>query len=305
MGRFLVIGGCRFIGYDVAASLIEEGNQVIIYDDTRCPSTPSGIARIIISPPTDYERLLEEARDADVIYNFYEYSGVIESRRNPEKAFARNVMVSSLLYRIVAHSRVYRVIHASTAGVYGEAQYLPITEEHPTNPLNWYGATKLAGEILAREIHVEKKVDTVILRFFNVYGPGEWMRENPGVIHYFIINALMGAPLRLEGGGGQVRDFIHVADAVRASLTALDIKPGIYNVGSGRGVSIRDVLAIIQEIHGSPLEVVIAPARFNDISRSVADIGRISEASKWRPLIPLRDGLRHLYNLYRERLQVS
>lgn len=301
--KIVVIGGCRFIGYDLSISLANDGYNVSIIDDRRCPGAKPGDIRVSAPVTVNYDEILASARSADVIYNFYEYDGVVESRRDPAKAFEANVTIPSILYRVVARSRVQRIIHASSAAVYGEPEIIPVDENHRLEPINWYGATKLSGEILVRDIFLEKRIDVIVLRFFNVYGPGEWIRMNPGVIHYFIVNALTGGPVRVEGDGSQVRDFIHVADAVSASLKALHLPPDYYNVGSGRGVSIRQLLGILSHIHGEPLDIVIAPKRYNDVERSVADITKITTISDWKPMIPLEQGLRHLYQVYQSRIR--
>lgn len=271
-------------------------------DDRKCPSNDQKDIKIIFTNFKDFNKLLEAVKRANIIFNFYEYNGVLESMRNPEKAYHANTTIPYLLYRLIPKSRAERIIHASTAAVYGEPETIPIHENHPTKPTNWYGATKLAGEILVNNILVERRVDVVILRYFNVYGPGEWLRENPGVIHYFIINALTGEPLRIEGDGSQVRDFIHVADAVRASIAAMKLEPGTYNVGTGRGVSIIDLAKLIARIHEEEIDVILAAKRFNDISRSIADITKISKASGWKPEITLEYGVKHLYDLYKTKL---
>ncbi|MCE4618529.1 MAG: NAD-dependent epimerase/dehydratase family protein [Desulfurococcales archaeon] len=290
------------MGYDVSLTLRDSGYVLTIIDDRKCPSNPPNDIELIFTNFEDFDRLLEAVKDADIIFNFHEHSGVLESMRSPEKAYHANTTIPYLLYRLIPKSRTERIIHASSAAVYGEAEAIPINENHPTKPINWYGATKLAGEILVNNILIERRVDVVILRFFNVYGPGEWLRENPGVIHNFIINALTGEPLRIEGDGTQVRDFIHVVDAVRASITAMKLEPGIYNVGSGRGVSIIDLAKLIARIHEGEIDVILAAKRFNDISRSIADITRISRASGWKPEIPLEYGVKHLYGIYRNKL---
>ncbi|MEB3806937.1 MAG: NAD-dependent epimerase/dehydratase family protein [Desulfurococcales archaeon] len=299
----LVLGGCRFIGYDAARTLAEKGYHVSILDDERCPGPVDGLD-VNRAEPVNAD-LLGHVRNVDIIINAYEFEGVNEARRRTGEAYRANVELAYRIHEAVIGSRVEKVIHLSTAAVYGEAEHTPIPENHRTLPVNWYGASRLAGETIIYSLYTERRVPVVVLRVFNAYGPGEWLRNNPGVIYEFITAALEGGYIRLEGGGGQVRDFVHVVDVVRAVEESIDLAPGVYNVGSGKGVSIRDLANLIVRIHGEPVEVVIANPRPGDVSKSIADIAKITGASGWRPLIPLEYGLEKLYQLYREKLSTA
>ena len=302
MTLVLVVGGCRFIGYDTALTLADEDYTVWILDDWNCPG-PTGRAERKPGSPRDKDTLARLIREADIVYNFYEYDGVNEARLNPGEAFEKNIRVTYNILEAFIHSRASRLIHASTAAVYGDQELLPILEDAIKRPKSWYGASKSAGEEAVLGFARERGFEAVILRYFNVYGPGEWNRGNPGVVNAFITAALTGGYIRLEGGGGQVRDFIHVADAVRASLAALNAPPGVYNVGTGRGITIAELADLVIRIHGEPVEVVIADRRPGDISASIASTAKLSKAAGWKPLIPLQYGLKKLYEYYQEKLQ--
>ncbi|MCE4600046.1 MAG: NAD-dependent epimerase/dehydratase family protein [Desulfurococcales archaeon] len=299
----LVLGGCRFIGYDAARTLAERGYRVSVLDDRRCPGPVEGLEVHRAGPAS--VGLLDYVRGVDVVVNAYEFEGVNEARMRTGDAYRANVELAYRIHEAVIGSSVEKVIHLSTAAVYGEAEHTPIPESHRTLPVNWYGASRLAGETIIYSLYTERRVPVVVLRVFNVYGPGEWLRNNPGVVYEFITAALGGGYIRLEGGGGQVRDFVHVIDVVRAVEESMDLAPGVYNVGSGKGVSIRDLADLIVRIHGEPVEVVIANPRPGDVLRSIADIAKITGASRWRPLVPLEYGLEKLYQLYREKLSTA
>ncbi len=295
--KITVFGGCRFIGYDLALSLVEEGYEVAIVDDHTCPGPTENIHRVRVSP-TESEVTIKWVKWADIVYNFYEYDGVNEARINPRKAFKDNVEVVYNILEGFTRSRASRLIHSSTAAVYGEQTNIPIVEDVIKKPVSWYGASKSAAEELIVGFSRERLFDFVILRFFNIYGPGEWNRGNPGVISEFINAVLTGRYIRLEGGGGQIRDFLHVADAVRASIYALQIEPGIYNIGSGIGTSIIDLTRIIMEIHGHPVRTVLADRRPGDIMKSIASIDKIVRETSWKPMVPLEYGVKKLYDYY-------
>ena len=303
MTLVLVIGGCRFIGYDTALNLADEGYEVWILDDGNCPG-PIGKAERKQGSPKDKDTLARLVRKADIVYNFYEYDGVNEARLNPEEAYEANIAVTYYILEEFTRSNASRLIYASTAAVYGDQGLLPIPEEAVKRPKSWYGASKSAGEEEIVGFARERGFEAVILRYFNVYGPGEWNRGNPGVVNAFITAALTGGYIRLEGGGGQVRDFIHVADAVRASIVALDAPPGVYNVGTGRGITIAELADLVIRIHGEPVELVVSDRRPGDIHASIASTAKLSKATGWKPLIPLQYGLKKLYEYYRGKLQL-
>ena len=299
--RITVFGGCRFIGYDVALSLVEEGHEVTIFDDAPCPKANNNVRKVEASP-READLVEKWVKWSEIIYNFYEYDGVNEARLNPRKAIENNINTAYNILEAISKSKTRRIIHISTAAVYGEQENQPIIESTVKKPINWYGATKSAAEEIVAGFSKEREVEAVILRLFNVYGPGEWNRNNPGVVNRFITSILRGSYIRLEGGGYQVRDFIHVVDAVRASLIALQLPPGIYNIGSGRGTSIVELASMVMDIYGKPVEVVMADKRPGDISKSIASINKIKNISGWKPLIPLHHGLTRLYKYYRRKI---
>lgn len=250
--------------------------------------------------PGDPGALARALPSSDIAYVFHEYDGVPQAARDPAGAYRDNVEAHWSILRAVVEYDVPRLVYASTAAVYGDHRE-PVGEEAETRPKNTYGATRLAGEALARGFLEERGVELVVLRFFNVYGPGEWNRGNPGVVHYMIRNVLEHGYVRIEGDGGQVRDFIHQADAVRAAVEAAEARPGVYNIGSGAPVRILDLAAMIAGIHGRPVDIVWAPERPGDVRHSVARIDRARRLLGWEPLVPLQEGLRHLYGYYARR----
>ena len=302
MTLILVVGGCRFIGYDTALTLADDGFEVWILDDEECSGPTTG-ARRVPGSPRDKDTLVRLVEKADIVYNFYEYDGVNEARLKPAEAYTRNIAVTYNILEAFTRSHASLLVYASSAAVYGDQDLLPIPEEVVKKPKSWYGASKSAGEEAVAGFAMERGFKAVILRYFNVYGPGEWNRGNPGVVNAFITAALTGGYIRLEGGGGQVRDFIHVADAVRASLAALNAPPDVYNVGTGRGITIAELADLVIRIHGEPVEVVIADRRPGDITASIASTAKLSKATGWKPLIPLQYGLKKLYEYYQEKLQ--
>jgi len=298
--KIAIAGGCRFIAFETARVLAGAGHEVAIVDERSCPGEPPASARVYRAWPGGPPR---EALDgARVLYVFHEMDGVPQCLANPHTCWRENVEAHNSLIWAALEADVERIVYASTAAVYGDQQRLPAPEDSPTEPLSWYGATRLAGEALARGLARERGLDLVLLRFFNVYGPGQWNRGNPGVVHAMLVDALTRGLVRVEGDGVQTRDFVHAADAVRAAEAALKAPPGTYNIATGRETSILELAETIAEIHGEPLTLVWAQPRPGDISRSAGDPSRARRLMGWEPLIPLREGLKRLYRDYRASL---
>jgi UDP-glucose 4-epimerase len=186
-----------------------------------------------------------------------------------------------------------RLIHISSAAVYGEPQRLPIDEGHPMRPLSPYGLSKLAGEQMTQML----APGAAVLRLFNVYGPGQ-TGTYAGVISKFVERAKRGLPPVIYGDGTQTRDFIHVADVARLVEVVLDRgAAGVYNVGTGRAVSIRELAAIVMRLAGLGGEPLYAPPRPGDIKHSAADVSK-AKSLGWQPQMPLEEGLRELWTTW-------
>jgi len=231
----------------------------------------------------------------DAIIHLAALVSVEESIRMPGLYMEVNAEGTRNLVRAANKAGVKRFIYASSAAVYGNPIKLPISEDHPMNPLSPYGLSKLMGEYyVASEFLGEE--GSVILRIFNVYGPGQ-NPEYAGVIARFMERLSRGEPPIIFGDGGQTRDFIHVDDVVEAFVKSLDASPDerlVANIGSGRPVKILELARMMIRLYGLDLEPVHAPPRPGDIKDSYADITRAMKALGWSPRISLEDGLRKL-----------
>ena len=186
-----------------------------------------------------------------------------------------------------------RVVFASSAAVYGHPESVPVAETAPTEPTSPYGLQKLAADRYVRLYADLYDLDTVALRYFNVYGPGQSGGDYAGVITAFLRRVREGKPPVVHGDGSQTRDFVHVSDVVRANLLAAttDAVGEAYNVGTGRSVTIRELAERVVGLVDADLGVETGPAREGDIDESEADVSKASERLGYEPRVGLDEGL--------------
>ena len=229
---------------------------------------------------------------ADVVVHAAAYISVDESWERPYDYMWNNAAATARVAKRCAETGAY-LVYISSAAVYGEPQRLPIDEGHPTKPLSPYGLSKLAGEQITQML----APGAAVLRLFNVYGPSQ-TGPYAGVISKFVERAKRGLPPVIYGDGTQARDFVHVADVARLVEVVLDRgAAGVFNVGTGRAVSIRELAAIVMRLAGLNGEPLHAPPRPGDIKHSAADVSK-ARALGWQPQIPLEEGLRRLWTTW-------
>lgn len=315
--RVLVTGGAGFIGSHVVLALAEAGHHPITVDDLsnghRDAVTVGEFHQSDIRDEAALTALLASARIDTVIH----LAGLIEaglSVRTPERFHAVNVGGTAALLNAVRNAGIGRVLFASTAAVYGDANTTPLREDSPLGPFNPYGETKLASERLLAEAGRRWGLVSLSFRFFNAAGadPKGRLSERHAHESHLIPLALEVAAgrrphLSLFGNdyptpdGTCIRDYVHVSDLAAALLAGLtpDIQPGEalrFNVGSGRGYSVREVIAAVEKVSGRPLPVRLEPRRLGDPARLTADDSAIRAELGWQPRFPdLEDMVRHAW----------
>lgn len=276
--------------------LLEEGFQVRVVDNLvragmleEARELGVEILRVDVR---SYKSLLKAFKGAESVIHLAALISVEESASKPMLYNEVNTVGTLNVLKASLEAGVERVVYASSAAVYGEPKSLPVREDHPTKPLSVYGASKLAGESYCTAFHSTYGVETLVLRYFNVYGPGQNV-EYAGVIQKFIDRVSVGKPPIIFGDGSQTRDFIHVLDVARANVNAVrsKVKHGIFNIASGREISIRELADLISEISGRKVEPSYTEPRPGDIKRSWADISKAAEVLGFKPEISLEKGL--------------
>lgn len=299
--RVLVTGGAGFIGKYLVKFLIEKGNIVTILDNfsnSSKKSIPHLIdigAKVIEGDITKYNEISNAAKDQDIVIHLAAKISVQESIRNPSETFQVNVDGTKNVLIACEKNSVKKLIVASSAAVYGES--LPdvkLTEESKTNPISPYGESKVKMEQSIKNFVSENNINCVILRFFNIYGVGQ-SDEYAGVITKFIKRITENKPLEIFGDGLQTRDFVSVYDVINVIYNAtLNDKNGIYNIASGKAITIKELAELIISISEKKLEVKHVAPKKGDIMHSQADISLAKNNLRYYPKIELKEGIKQL-----------
>jgi UDP-glucose 4-epimerase len=303
--RVLVTGGAGYIGSVVTAALLEGGHEVTVLDDLSTgheDAVPEG-ARFVRATLQDSAPVLADVRPEAVLH-FAAKSLVGQSQEAPELYWENNVGGTLALLEAMRAAGCRRIVFSSTAATYGEPEQVPIPEDAPTRPTNTYGASKLAVDAMLTSYAVAYSFAAVSLRYFNVggaaYGRGErHMTETHLIPIALQVAAGSREALTVYGDdyatpdGTCIRDYVHVQDLAAAHLLALPAPaPGehrIYNLGSGTGFSVQEMVDAVREATGHPLPVVVGPRRAGDPARLVASSARIHQDLGWTPAHTLQE----------------
>jgi UDP-glucose 4-epimerase len=298
--KLLVTGGAGYVGSVCATVLLERGHQVVVVDDLstgNADAVPAG-ATFVEADIKDAATEVLSGGGFDGVLHFAARSLVGESVQEPDKYWQGNVVTSLALLDAVRASGTPKLVFSSTAATYGEPEQVPITEEFPTRPTNPYGASKLAIDHAITSYAHAYGLAAVSLRYFNVAGAYGGVGENREVETHLIplvLRAALGQRPSISvfgddwptKDGTAVRDYIHVLDLAEAHLLALQhARPGahrVYNLGSGEGFSVREVIAACKAVTGLPIPVEDAPRRAGDPAVLIASSARAMAELGWQP----------------------
>jgi UDP-glucose 4-epimerase len=297
--KILVVGGAGYIGSICTEALLDEGHAVAVFDNLteghrRAVDTRAEFFEGDLADQPAVEAALSSSRP-DAVMHFAASALVGESMQNPSKYFRNNIANGLNLLDAMVAAGVKRIVFSSTCAIFGPPDRLPIDENLPTRPINPYGESKLAFEKILRwydEIH---GVKCVSLRYFNAAGASARFGEDHRVETHLIPNVLkvaLGQKPRVEVYGTDyetpdgtcVRDYIHILDLARAHILALDSpKSEFYNLGTGGGSSVREVIDAARKVTGKKIEVVERPRRPGDPPRLIAASEKIKRELGWQP----------------------
>jgi len=303
--RVLLTGGAGFIGSHVADALGSAGVEaLVVIDDLSLGREENLAAARRAFPALEFHRLDltdEEACKAAVggrAFDFCFHLAVIPlpaSLVEPKRVVDRNVMMTTTVCELARAGTIRRLVHFSSSEVYGTARSVPMTEEHPLEAETPYAASKVAADSTVLSYCRTFGIDAVILRPFNNFGPRQNEGSYAGVIPIVITRALANRPVTIFGDGHQTRDFIYVQDTARATLLLAErdgIRGRVFNIGSGKEISINELVQLLLELTGrADLPVEHGPERPGDVRRHLAGIHRATQELGFAPQVGLREGL--------------
>lgn len=296
--RFLITGAAGFLGSSLANRLVREGHLVRGLDDlsTGDPASLSSEVHFTRGDVNDRPKLWSLLQDVDCVYHLAARVVVPESVLYPREYNLVNVGGTVSLMEAMRDVGVRRVVFISSGAVYGDQQQQPVREDALPEPRSPYAVSKLAAEFYVKTIGALWGIETLCLRVFNAYGPGQHIPPvHAPVVMAFLRQSLNNGTLVIHGDGEQTRDYVYVDDVVNAMIaasTAPEVNQLTINVGSGKETSVRDLAAMVVAVTGSEPEVVYNPRSDRGSSRLCADISLASDMLNFKPGISLETGLR-------------
>jgi UDP-glucose 4-epimerase len=296
--NFLITGAAGFLGSSLANQLAREGHQIRGLDDlsTGDPQVLGPDVHFTRGDVSDRPKLWTLLQEVDVVYHLAARVSVPESVLYPRDYNNVNVGGTVALMEAMRDVGVRRVVLASSGAVYGDLAEQPLRESVTPNPRSPYAVSKLAAEYYVRTIGGLWGIETVSLRIFNAYGPGQHMpASHPPVVPHYLRQAQRAGTLVAHGDGSQTRDYVYVDDVISAlvaAATAPSIDGLVINIGSGKETSIRELIKCVQGVTGSNAEVIYSSQTSGGVSRLCADLTLASQKLNYRSSIGLEEGLR-------------
>ena len=304
--RILVTGGAGFIGSHIAEALIDRGYSVRIVDNLSTGRLANlahlkGRFEWVEGDLADFEVCRKATKGVACVFHQAAIPSVPRSVKEPLLSHSSGPTATLNMLEASRQARVRRFMFAASSSAYGDTTELPKHEKMVPLPLSPYAAGKLAGESYVAVYARTMGLDGVSLRYFNVFGP----RQDPsspysGVISLFSLHMAQGKNPIIYGNGSQTRDFTYVANVVSANLAAMEnpepLGGRVFNVGTGRRISLLDLVAAINRILGTKLEAEFLPARAGDVRDSQASLDQICQSLNYRPIVDFEEGLRFTLN---------
>ena len=302
--KILVTGGAGFIGSHVADAYIAAGHNVVIIDDLSTGTMKN------VNPKAKFHKLdvrsnkiksIFEREKIDVVNHHAAQMDVRRSVEDPAYDASINVLGGLNVLEHCKRFGVKKFIFASTGGaIYGEQDYFPASEDHPVRPLSPYGITKLATEKYLYYYKEVFDVQSVILRYANVYGPRQNPHGEAGVVAIFASKMLAGQQPVINGDGKQTRDYVYVKDVVNANVTALGYKGSdVFNIGMGMETDVNQLFRMLRESSGSRCEEQHGPPKSGEQKRSVIDPSKARKILGWQPEFSLPQGLKETVEYFK------
>lgn len=296
--RISLLGGLGFIGSHIGRELVNRGYFVRVFDKLYASheliSDFEDSVETVEGDVSRPEDVLAAVADTDIVINLIHTTVPGSSMNDPGYDVASNVAAAANWLHQLGTTRVRKILYVSSGGtVYGVPENIPITEDHPTNPINSYGITKLAIEKYTAMYARQFGIDYCLLRPSNVYGPGQRLHIGQGVIGVLANRTLHGESLEIWGAGTNLRDYLFIDDLVSGLMTLLsyDGPFRVFNLASGKGHSVLDIVSILRRQLSQLPDVVHLPERSFDAPVNILDSSRIHGETGWRAAVELEDGV--------------
>lgn len=307
--RNVILGAAGFLGTNLAKALSLRGEELLLVDRRKewlneleeMELNNAAFSVLDCTENTDFTALL---RSGDMVYHLLSTSTPGTSDVGVARELRENVVMTAGLLEACAECGVGRIVFLSSGGtVYGRNAVCPIREDAPADPICSYGVQKLAIEKLLYCFHSMRGLDYRIIRLSNPYGPHQRPSNNQGLVANIVSKALHGEPIPLYGDGSVIRDYIYVDDAVRGILNVADSDCGfrLFNLGTGRGTSVKDMIDAVAEVFGCMPEICRLPARPVDVPCNYLDIGRYESVFGKAETVDLREGIRRTVAYQKEK----
>jgi UDP-glucose 4-epimerase len=307
---YLITGVAGFIGSNLAHALIERGEQVRGVDNYS-HGRRENIAEILDkldfrqADITDFAAMRSACEGVDFVLHEGALGSVPRSMADPLASNHANVVGTLTVLQAAREARVRRVICAGSSSAYGDTPTLPKRESMASNPISPYAVSKLASELYAQSFHKVMGLETVCLRYFNVFGP----RQHPtsqyaAVIPIFIRSMMAGEQPTIFGDGTQSRDFTYIENVISANVLACEapatcVSGRVFNIAAGKNFSLNAVYSMLQELTGFDRPALFAPPRGGDVRDSLADTSQAMEAMGYKTLVDFKEGLRRTVEWYK------
>jgi len=293
----VVLGGSGFLGRRLCERLLKEGFRVLSVSRSGAPkdtNAPWCSEVEWVAAPLGSEASLKVLKDSDFLFHLASTTVPANSNSDIDFDLQSNLIATVQVLQAAAREKVRKVVFVSSGGtVYGIPKRNPIDETHPTDPICSYGIQKLAIEKYLHLFRLMSGLAATILRVSNIYGESQSPGGPVGAVTHFIDRAIRGRPIEIWGDGMIIRDYVHVDDVVTALLRSIEYQgtEGLFNIGTGRGVSLKQLVEMIRERIGQEVTIDFKPPRGFDVPENVLDVSRARNELLWSPEITLESAL--------------
>ena len=297
--KCIIFGGGGFIGSTIADRLLKGGHELRIFERPRVEPYRVFNKKEKVEWLTGDLLSAHDVSDAiegcDAVLHLVSTTLPKNSNDDPVYDVQTNVVATLQMLNAMVTHNVSKIIFISSGGtVYGEPKYLPVDELHPTDPLVSYGITKLAIEKYLQMYENIHGIKAITLRVANPYGERQRIETAQGAVGVFLHHALKDLPIQIWGDGNVTRDYIHISDVAEAFVKALEYvgEKRVFNISSGTGVSLNDLIEVLEEVIGRPIDRSYLPGREFDVPVSVLANDLAKEELNWSPIVSFRDGIK-------------